>query len=78
MGATTRLAMAAAGIDSVLSGHIWLLCAMIVAPAVLICLTSIVMVLAVERRRRVEAIKALAPVVATLNKLGAKPPRRSR
>lgn len=49
------------------AGHLWLILAAAVVPAVLASVTSVVLVLSVERGKRVEAIKALPPVVAALN-----------
>jgi hypothetical protein len=48
-------------------GHLWLILVATVVPAVLACVTSVILVLSVERSKRVEAIKALPPVVAALN-----------
>ena len=48
-------------------GHLWLILAAAIVPAVLASVTSVVLVFSVERSKRVEAIKALPPVVAALN-----------
>ena len=50
-----------------LAGHLWLILAAAVVPVVLACITSVLLVLSVERSKRVEAIKALPPVMAALN-----------
>ena len=47
--------------------HLWLILAAAVIPAALTCITAVVLVLSVERSKRVEAIKALPPVIADLN-----------
>ncbi len=56
-----------AGTGGVVVGHLWLILVAAVVPAVLACVTSVILVLSVERSKRVEAIKALPPVVAALN-----------
>ncbi len=56
-----------AGTGRVVVGHLWLILVAAVVPAVLACVTSVILVLSVERSKRVEAIKALPPVVAALN-----------
>ena len=61
------LITAVAGTGRVVAGHLWLILAAAVVPAVLASVTSVVLVLSVERSERVEAIKALPPVVAALN-----------
>jgi hypothetical protein len=55
------------GTGMVVAGHLWLILVAAVVPAVLACVTSVILVLSVERSKRVEAIKALPPVVAALN-----------
>lgn len=55
------------GTGRVVVGHLWLILVAAVVPAVLACVTSVILVLSVERSKRVEAIKALPPVVAALN-----------
>jgi hypothetical protein len=57
-----------AGTGRVVVGHLWLILVAAVVPAVLACVTSVILVLSVERSKRVEAIKALPPVVAALNR----------
>jgi hypothetical protein len=59
-----------AGTGRAVAGHLWLILAAAVVPAVLASVTSVVLVLSVERSKRVEAIKALPPVVAALNQTG--------
>jgi hypothetical protein len=61
------LIAAVAGTGRVVAGHLWLILVAAVVPAVLACVTSVILVLSVERSKRVEAIKALPPVVAALN-----------
>lgn len=64
------LIAAVAGTGRVVVGHLWLIlmaAERAVVPAVLASVTSVILVLSVERSKRVEAIKALPPVVAALN-----------
>lgn len=49
------------------AGHLWLILAAAVVPVALACISSVVLVMSVERSKRVEAIKALPPVIAALN-----------
>jgi hypothetical protein len=64
---TRSLIAVVAGTGRVVAGHLWLILVAAVVPAVLACVTSVILVLSVERSKRVEAIKALPPVVAALN-----------
>jgi len=65
MGRQLEAAMKEAG--TLVAGHLWLLLAAAVVPMALACITSVVLVLSVERSNRVDAIKALPPVMAALN-----------
>jgi hypothetical protein len=65
MGRHLVAAVKAAGI--LVAGHLWLILAAAVVPVVLACITSVVLVMSVERSKRVEVIKALPPVIAALN-----------
>jgi hypothetical protein len=49
------------------AGHLWLILAAAVVPVALACITSVVLVMSVELSKRVEAIKALPPVITALN-----------
>jgi hypothetical protein len=60
---------------SLVAGHLWLIFAAAVAPVALACITAVVLVLSVERSKRVEAIKALPPVMAALNHPATSRPR---
>lgn len=60
---------------SLVAGHLWLILAAAVVPAALVCILSVVLVLSVERSKRVEAIKALPPVIAALNHPATSRPR---
>jgi hypothetical protein len=60
---------------SLVVGHLWLIFAAAVVPVVLACITAVVLVLSVERSKRVEAIKALPPVIAALNHSATSRPR---
>lgn len=53
---------------AVITGHLWLAVAAAAVPCVLACITAIVLVLSVDRGNRVEAIKALPPVISAVNK----------
>jgi len=53
---------------AVITGHLWLAVAAAAVPCVLACITTIVLVLSVDRGNRVEAIKALPPVVTAISK----------
>jgi hypothetical protein len=64
---TRSLIAVVAGTGRVVAGHLWPILVAAVVPAVLACVTSVILVLSVERSKRVEAIKALPPVVAALN-----------
>lgn len=55
-------------LGAIVAGHLWLVGAIMAAPAALASITAIVLVLSVERGERVEAIKALPPVVSEVNK----------
>jgi hypothetical protein len=59
---------AGTGIGATITGHLWLIVAAAAVPAVLACITAIILVLSVERGKRVEAIKALPPVISAVNK----------
>jgi hypothetical protein len=61
-----RLTAAAAGVGSALGAHLWLALAAVAVPVALVCATVVVLVLSVERGKRVEAIRALPPVVVAL------------
>lgn len=65
MGRQLEAAMKEAG--TLVAGHLWLLLAAAVTPMALACITSVVLALSVERSNRVDAIKALPPVMAALN-----------
>ena len=65
MGRHLQAAMTDAG--TLVAGHLWLILAAAVIPMALACITSVVLVLSVDRSKRVEAIKALPPVMAALN-----------
>lgn len=54
-----------------MASHLWLILAAVAAPVALACITAIVLVLSVDRSKRVEAIKALPPVMAALNQSAA-------
>jgi hypothetical protein len=56
---------------TLVAGHLWLILAAAVVPMALACITSVVLVLSVDRSKRVEAIKALPPVMAALNQPAA-------
>jgi hypothetical protein len=53
---------------AVLTGHLWLAVAAAAVPCVVACITAIVLVLSVDRGNRVEAIKALPPVINAISK----------
>lgn len=59
-------AVTVAGAGPMLSTHLWLALAAVVVPVALVCATVVVLVLSVERGKRVDAIRALPPVVAAL------------
>jgi hypothetical protein len=63
-----QLKTAVTGIGAMITGHLWLIVAAAAVPAVLACITAIILVLSVERGKRVEAIKALPPVISAVNK----------
>src|SRR5215471_17514766 len=63
MGAGTEIA--AVSLSPVMA-HPWLVVAAVSLPTVPICLTVIILVWMVEPGQRVEAIKALAPVVSRI------------
>jgi putative exporter of polyketide antibiotics len=65
MGRQLVAAMKDAG--TLVAGHVWLILAAAVILVALACITSVVLVLSVDRSKRVEAIKALPPVIAALN-----------
>lgn len=51
---------------AVLSGHLWLAVAAAAVPCALACITAIILVLTVESGKRVEAIKALPPLIRAI------------
>ena len=53
---------------AVITSHLWLAVAAAAVPRVLACVTAIVLVLSVDRGNRVEAIKALPPVITAISK----------
>lgn len=53
---------------AVITGHLWLAVAAAAVPCALACVTAIVLVLSVDRGDRVEAIKALPPVITAISK----------
>jgi len=53
---------------AVITGHLWLAVAAAAVPCVVACVTAIVLVLSVDRGNRVEAIKALPPVITAISK----------
>lgn len=53
---------------AMITGHLWLAVAAAAVPCVLACVTAIVLVLSVDRGNRVEAIKALPPVITAISK----------
>ena len=63
-----HLIAAVAGTGRLVAGHLWLILVAAVVPTVLACITSVILVLSVERSKRVEAIKALPPVMTALNR----------
>jgi|HubBroStandDraft_1064217.scaffolds.fasta_scaffold347412_2 hypothetical protein len=63
-----QLKAAVPGVGALITGHLWLIVAAAAVPAVLACITAIVLVLSVEPGKRVEAIKALPPVISAVNK----------
>jgi len=63
-----QLKAAVTGIGAIITGHLWLIVVAAAVPAVLACITAIILVLSVERGKRVEAIKALPPVISAVNK----------
>ena len=66
MCATMQPTSNAVMLSSLARGDLWAAVVLVAAPPALMCATVIVLVLAVERKRRVEAIKALPPVVDAL------------
>jgi hypothetical protein len=52
---------------TLVASHLWVILAAAVIPIALACITSVVLVLSVDRSKRVEAIKSLPPVIAALN-----------
>jgi len=62
-----HLTAAVAGTGRLVAGHLWLILVAVVVPTMLACITSVILVLSVERSKRVEAIKALPPVMTALN-----------
>jgi hypothetical protein len=50
-----------------IAGHAWLIFAAVLAWALLVCVTSIILVYSVDRRDRVKAISALAPLLSLAN-----------
>ncbi len=69
MGRQLVAAMKDAG--TLVAGHLWLILAAAVIPMALACITSVVLVLSVDRSKRAEAIKALPPVIAALSQPAA-------
>jgi len=63
-----QLKAAVTGVGATITGHLWLIVAAAAVPAVLACITTIILVLSVERGKRVDAIKALPPVISAVNK----------
>ncbi len=53
---------------AMLTRHLWLAIAAAAVPCTLVCITAIVLVLAVDRGNRVEAIKALPPLITAISK----------
>jgi hypothetical protein len=51
-------------LSSVAEGHAWLVVALVALSVLPICATAIILVLSVDRRDRVRAIEALAPVLS--------------
>jgi len=62
------LTLAVTPAAAVITGHLWLAVAAAAVPCVLACITAIVLVLSVDRGNRVEAIKALPPVITAIGK----------
>jgi hypothetical protein len=52
----------------VITGHLWLAVTAAAIPCVLACITAIVLVLSVDQGNRLEAIKALPPVITAISK----------
>lgn len=63
-----QLEAAVTGVGALITGHLWLIVVAAAVPAVPACTTAIVLVLSVEPGRRVDAIKALPPVISAVNK----------
>ncbi len=53
---------------AVITSHLWLAVAAAAVPCMLACITAIVLVLSVDRGNRIDAIKALPPVIAAISK----------
>ena len=53
---------------AVITGHLWLAVAAATVPCMLGCITAIVLVLSVDRGNRIDAIKALPPVIIAISK----------
>jgi hypothetical protein len=78
------LARTAAPAAAAITGHLWLAIAAAAVPCALACLTAIVLVFMVKRENRVEAIKALPPLITAIGKTtltvlaGRRPGQRNR
>lgn len=66
MSTTMPPTSAAVMLSSLARADVWAAVVLVAAPTALVCGTVIVLVLAVERKCRVEAIKALPPLVHAL------------
>ena len=62
-----QLKAAVTGVGALVTGHLWLIAAAAAVPAVLACITAIVLVLSVKPGKRVDAIKALPPIISAVN-----------
>jgi hypothetical protein len=56
-------------LGSLANAEVWVAVALVVIPTALACGTVIVLILAVERKSRVQAIRALPPLVCGLARL---------
>jgi hypothetical protein len=63
---TLPAAATASTLSSLAEAEVWVALMLVAIPTALTCATVIVLVLAVERRDRVQAVKALPPVVKAL------------
>lgn len=66
MYATTPPTINAVMLSSLVRAEVWAVIVLVAVPMALMCGTVIVLVLTVERKRRVQAIKALPPLVYAL------------